>query len=513
MKKVITLAAIGAVVLAASATAGVKALGGTITADGSSTVGPYTTAAAEGFQKKNRGVHVTVGISGTGGGFERFCRDEIDLSDASRPMTNSEAVKCKAANIGGFRAFTVANDALTVVVSRDNTWATCLTVPELKKIWEPGSKVNNWNQVRSSFPDEPLKLFGPGTDSGTFDFFTEVINGKARNSRSDYLATENDNIIVQGVAGEKGGLGYFGFSYYEENADKLKLVKVDGGKGCTAPSVNAVQKGQYRPLARPLFIYAKRPSFKRPEVAAFIGYIFNNERAIAKRAGFISLTDRQLKKARYQYSQALKGLRRPSDQSQARAPQGAPRRSPHLNRAIYTRWREDLEREIKLHAGRLRLRSLGRAGRRARAHSTYFDAGNQAGAARRDTRYRVENGRGLWQLISRGRCASVELEGGPASVPDRFRSCCPPTARGPSPGRAVADRRESVLVRAPGRPRLGCRVDASAPRSFDEAEIERRGDEDAAPARRHSGVQVPATRRGGPVFQALDPVPAGPRTG
>jgi len=305
MKKVIALAALGAVVLAASAGAGVKALGGTITADGSSTVGPYTTAAAEGFQAKNRGVRVTVGISGTGGGFERFCRDEIDLSDASRPMKSSEAIKCRDAGVE-WVAFTVANDGISVVVNKQNTWVDCLTTAELKAIWQTGSKLSSWKDVRAGFPDEPLKLFGPGTDSGTFDFFTEVINGKGGNSRSDYLATENDNIIVQGVAGEKGGLGYFGFSYYEENADKLKLVKVDGGKGCMAPSVNAVQKGQYKPLARPLFIYAKRPSFKRPEVAAFIGYMFNNERAIAKRAGFISLTDRQLKKARYQYSQALK---------------------------------------------------------------------------------------------------------------------------------------------------------------------------------------------------------------
>jgi phosphate transport system substrate-binding protein len=305
MKKIIALAVIGAVVLAASATAGVRALGGTITADGSSTVGPYTIAAAEGFQKKNTGVRVTVGISGTGGGFERFCRGETDLSDASRPMKNSEAILCRDNGVKWI-AFTVANDGISVVVNKQNTWVDCLTTAELKKIWEPSSKISNWKDVRSGFPDVPLKLFGPGTDSGTFDFFTEKINGKAKSSRPDYLATENDNIIVQGVEGEKGGLGYFGFSYYEENADKLNLVKVDGGKGCIAPSIETVQKATYKPLARPLFIYAKLPSFKRPEVAAFIGYIFNSEKAIAKKAGFISLTDPQLKKARYQYSQALK---------------------------------------------------------------------------------------------------------------------------------------------------------------------------------------------------------------
>jgi phosphate transport system substrate-binding protein len=309
MKKVLAPAALVAVlvaVAAATATAGVTALSGDISADGSSTLGPYTSAAAEGFQKRNRGVRITVGISGTGGGFERFCRGETDLSNASRPMRNSEAIRCRDAGVK-WVAFTVANDGLSVVVNRDNTWANCLTVAELKKIWEPGSNVNNWSQVRAGFPDVPLKLFGPGTDSGTFDYFTEAINGRARASRSDFLATEDDNIIVQGVSGERGGLGYFGYSYYDENRSRLKAVSIDAGKGqgCVAPTVATVQKNQYRPLSRPLFIYAKLTSFRRGAVAAFIGYIFNNERAIAKQAGFIALTDRQLKKARYQYKQAL----------------------------------------------------------------------------------------------------------------------------------------------------------------------------------------------------------------
>jgi len=305
MKKTIMLAALSTAVLATAATAGVSALSGTVTADGSSTVGPYAIAAAEGFQKKNRGARVTVGISGTGGGFERFCRGETDLSNASRPMKNSEAIRCRDNGVK-WVAFTVANDGISVVASKQNTWATCLTTAELKKIWDTGSKVSSWSDVRAGFPDVPLKLFGPGTDSGTFDFFTEVINGKGGRSRSDYLATEDDNVIVSGVAGERGGLGYFGFSYYEENADKLKLIQVDNGSGCRAPSVAAVQKGQYKPLARPLFIYAKRDSFKRPVVAGYIGYMFNNEKAIAKKSGYIALTDRQLKKARYQYKQALK---------------------------------------------------------------------------------------------------------------------------------------------------------------------------------------------------------------
>ena len=307
MKKALALAALGAVVLTAAATAGVSALSGTVTSDGSSTVGPYTIAAAEGFQEKNKGARVTVGISGTGGGFERFCRGEIDLANASRPMKNSEAVKCRDAGVK-WVAFTVANDGLSVVVNRQNTWASCLTVAELKKVWEPGSKITNWSQIRDGFPNVPLKLFGAGTDSGTFDYFTEAINGKSRASRSDYLATEDDNIVVQGVEGERGSMGYFGFSYYEENKDKLKVLAIDQGKGqgCVTPSIATVQANKYRPLSRPLFIYAKRDSFRRPVVAGFIGYVFNNEKAIARKAGFIALTDRQLKKARYQYLQALK---------------------------------------------------------------------------------------------------------------------------------------------------------------------------------------------------------------
>jgi phosphate transport system substrate-binding protein len=307
MRKLIALAVLGTAVVAASATAGVSALSGTITADGSSTVGPYTNAEAEGFQKKNKGARVTVGISGTGGGFERFCRNETDLSNASRPMKASEAVKCADAGVK-YVAFTVANDGLSLVVNKQNAWASCLTVTELKKIWEPGSKINNWKDVRSGFPDVPLKLFGAGTDSGTFDYFTEAINGKAKASRSDYLATEDDNITVQGVEGERGALGYFGYSYYAENKDKLKVVAVnqEKGLGCIAPSIATVQGNKYKPLSRPLFIYAKRTAFKRPVVAGFIGYIFNNEKAIAKQSRFISLTDRQLKKARYQYTQALK---------------------------------------------------------------------------------------------------------------------------------------------------------------------------------------------------------------
>jgi phosphate transport system substrate-binding protein len=276
-------------------------------------VGPYTTAAAELFRRAGAtGVKVTVGISGTGGGFQRFCKGEIDLSDASRPMKLSEAQACKDNSIGSWRAFTVANDALTVVVNQQNTWAGCLSVDELRKIWEPGSKVGNWKDVRAGFPDVPLKLFGPGTDSGTFDYFTEAINGRSRASRSDYQASEDDNVIVQGVAGERGGMGYFGYSYYEENRSRLNAVQIRNPKSgqCVAPSVATAQNNTYKPLARPLFIYAKGSSFRRQEVQAFLDFIFDNETAIAERADFVPLTAKQLKRARTNFALAVKAANR-----------------------------------------------------------------------------------------------------------------------------------------------------------------------------------------------------------
>jgi phosphate transport system substrate-binding protein len=271
-------------------------LSGTIQADGSSTVAPFTTAAAERFQRENADVRITVGVSGTGGGFERFCRGETDLSDASRPIKDEEAQACKAKSID-YWEFQVANDALTVVVNPDNTWATCLTVEQLRKIWDQGSKIKNWKQVEASFSDVELKLYGPGTDSGTFDFFTDQINGEEGRSRSDYSASEDDNVIVQGVAGDRGALGYFGFSYFEQNQDKLKAVAIDGGGGCVAPSVADAQSGKYKPLSRPLFIYVKKSSFQRPDVKAFIRFILDNEREIAEAAQFVPMTDAQLQKA------------------------------------------------------------------------------------------------------------------------------------------------------------------------------------------------------------------------
>jgi phosphate transport system substrate-binding protein len=298
-------AAVIAAAFGSAATGQPSALSGTITADGSSTLGPWTTAAAELFQQKNRGVRVTVGISGTGGGFERFCKGEIDIANASRTIRNTEHVTCLNAGIR-WLALTVANDALTVVVNRENTWVSCLTTAELKKVWDRGSNVDNWNDIRASFPNVPLKLYGPGTDSGTFDFFTEKINGRARQSRSDYFASEDDNALVQGVSGDRGAMGYFGFSYFDENRSRLKAVQIDGGGGCVTPSAGSAQSGRYKPLARPLFIYAKRTSFRRPEVRAFLGYAINNQKTIANRADFIPLTAAQSKKARNAFARALR---------------------------------------------------------------------------------------------------------------------------------------------------------------------------------------------------------------
>ncbi|GIU95954.1 MAG: hypothetical protein KatS3mg012_2411 [Gaiellaceae bacterium] len=288
-------------------------LRGTIVADGSSTVGPYTTAAAELFNRAGaKNVRITVGISGTGGGFQRFCKGETDLQNASRPMKLAEAAECKKNGVVPWRAFTVANDALTVVVNPQNTWATCLSVEELKRIWEPGSKISNWKEIRPGFPDVPLRLYGAGTDSGTFDYFTEAIVGKAKASRSDYLGTEDDNVTVQGVAGDRGAMGYFGYSYYEENKSRLKALEIRNPKTgqCVAPSVKSAQDGSYKPLARPLFIYAKGVSFKRPEVQAFLRFIFDNEAAIARRADFVPLTKAQLKRAKRYFLLSVRQARK-----------------------------------------------------------------------------------------------------------------------------------------------------------------------------------------------------------
>jgi phosphate transport system substrate-binding protein len=264
-----------------------------ISADGSSTVGPLATAAVERYEDENPDARITVGISGTGGGFERFCRGETDLSNASRPIEDEERQMCEQEGIE-FTELQVANDALTVVVNAENDWAECLTVDQLKKIWGPGSKVDNWQDVDPSFPDQELKLYGPGTDSGTFDYFTDEINGEEGASRSDYSASEDDNVIVRGVAGDPGALGYFGFTYFEENQDTLKAVSIDSGGGCVAPSAETAQSGEYKPLSRPLFTYVKTASLERDGVRDFLTFWLENSEEIADAARFVPMTDDQL---------------------------------------------------------------------------------------------------------------------------------------------------------------------------------------------------------------------------
>jgi phosphate transport system substrate-binding protein len=278
-------------------TSGGQTLSGSIEADGSSTVGPLTTAAAERFQRENSDVKITVGVSGTGGGFERFCAGETDLSNASRPIEDDEKATCEKNGVK-YAELQVANDALTVAANTQNDWATCLTTAQLKKIWDQGSKVKTWKDVDPSWPDETMKLYGPGTDSGTFDYFTAEINGDEGRSRSDYSASEDDNVLVQGVAGSKGGLGYFGLSYFEQNQDKLKALEVDGGGGCVAPSKETAQDGTYKPLSRPLFVYVKASSLEEPQVKAFLDYMIDNAEEIATAAQFVPLTSEQLQQAK-----------------------------------------------------------------------------------------------------------------------------------------------------------------------------------------------------------------------
>ena len=259
--------------------------------DGSSTVFPVTEAVAEEFQKSKKGkVKVTVGISGTGGGFKKFCRGEIDISDASRPILKQEIDACKQSGVEFFE-LPVAYDALTVIVNPKNDWATSMTVAELKKIWEPAAqgKVTNWNQVRPKWPDAPLKLFGAGADSGTFDYFTEAIVGKAKSSRGDFTASEDDNVLVQGVANDRNALGFFGFAYYIENQKKLKAVAIDGGKGPVAPSAKTVEDGSYQPLSRPIFIYVSKKAIAKPEVKEFVEFYLKNAPALVKEVKYVAL--------------------------------------------------------------------------------------------------------------------------------------------------------------------------------------------------------------------------------
>ncbi len=272
-----------------AATATGARLSGTIEVDGSSTVFPITQAMAEEFQIANRGVRVTVGISGTGGGFKRFCDGETAISDASRPISDKEKQACAEKGIEYIELF-VAYDGLSVLANPKDTFVDCLTTSELKKIWDKGSTVANWKDVRAGFPDKKLVLFGPGTDSGTFDYFTEEINGKSKQSRADYTASEDDNVLVQGISQQEGALGYFGYAYYVENQGKLRLLGVDAekGKGCVKPSKETIENGAYSPLARPIFIYASKAALKRPEVAEFVRfYLDDRNLKLVEEVGYI----------------------------------------------------------------------------------------------------------------------------------------------------------------------------------------------------------------------------------
>lgn len=262
----------------------------TVKIDGSSTVFLISEAVGEEFQNKYPKVRVTVGISGTGGGFKKFCGGEIDINDASRPIKDSEKELC-ARNGIAWEEFKVAFDGLSIVVNPQNIWVDYLTVAELKKIWEPNTTVKTWKDMRPAWPNEKIYLVGPATDSGTFDYFTEAIVGKEKSSRSDYTASEDDNVLVQAISGEKYSLGYFGYAYYVENTGKLKLVAVDGGKGPVLPFEQTISDGTYKPLSRPLFIYVNKDSLKHPEVKEFVKYYLLEGRKLVPQAGYVKMPD------------------------------------------------------------------------------------------------------------------------------------------------------------------------------------------------------------------------------
>lgn len=280
---------------AASADGTSAGLSGSVAADGSSTVAPLTEAAADKFRDVEAGINVTVATSGTGGGFQKFCAGETDISNASRAIKDEEAQACADAGIE-FTEIVMANDGLAVVINPENDWAECLTVEQLQTMWAPESEgqIMNWNQIDPSFPDQALTLFGAGTDSGTFDYFTDAINGEEGASRTDYAPSEDDNITIQGVSGDKGAVGYFGLSYVEENPDIIKAVQLDNGAGCVAPSKETVQSGEYAPLSRPLFIYVANNAYtEKPQVKSFVDFYVENEAEIAESALFVGLTEEQ----------------------------------------------------------------------------------------------------------------------------------------------------------------------------------------------------------------------------
>ncbi|WP_027308853.1 PstS family phosphate ABC transporter substrate-binding protein [Caloramator sp. ALD01] len=287
-KKFMTLAVTAILFLSMVSCAGQKSksLSGTVKIDGSSTVYPITQAVAEEFKKENQGVEITVGVSGTGGGFKKFVVGETDINDASRKVKQEEIDKAKANGIE-MTEIQVAFDGIAVVVNKQNDWAKDMTVEELKMIWDKDSKVQYWSDVRPEWPKEKIKLYGPGTDSGTFEYFTEEINGKAKQIRADYTASEDDNVLVQGVAGDKYAMGFFGLAYYEENMDKLNIVKING----VEPTLETVKNGTYKPLSRPLFIYVSNKALERAEVKEFVKFYLTKGKDLVKEVGYIPMED------------------------------------------------------------------------------------------------------------------------------------------------------------------------------------------------------------------------------
>jgi phosphate transport system substrate-binding protein len=281
---------------AAAASDGQK-VSGPIAIDGSSTVYPFAQAAAEEFQAANPDVKVTVGESGTGGGFEKFCAGETDISNASRPIKDDEEAPICKKNGVAYSQVQIANDGIAVVTNKSMK-IDCLTTDQLKELWNSKSKVKKYSDIDPSLPGNEVSLYGPGTDSGTFDFFTEEINGEQGDTRKDYQPSEDDNVLVQGVSGDQNGLGYFGFSYYEQNQDKLNLVGVDAGDGCIKPSMETIQDGSYKPLARPLFMYPAAKSIAKPQVKAFMDFVMSDYKTIADNAKIVPLTDAQAAKAK-----------------------------------------------------------------------------------------------------------------------------------------------------------------------------------------------------------------------
>ncbi|REJ85625.1 MAG: phosphate ABC transporter substrate-binding protein PstS family protein [Acidobacteria bacterium] len=289
-----------------NAGAGGDSLEGTVSVDGSSTVFPITEAVAEEFRGVAPDVRVTVGISGTGGGFKKFGAGEIDINDASRPIKETELEQA-AGNGIQFVEIPIAFDGLSVVVHPENDWVDHLTVDELRAIWNPESTLSTWAEVRAGWPDEEIALFAPGTDSGTFDYFTEAINGQGGASRADFTASEDDNVIVQGVSGDRHALGFFGFAYYIENASAVKVVPIDGGAGPVTPTPETINDGSYAPLSRPVFLYLNTASLDRPEVAAFVDFYLDNAAELSEEVGYVQLPAEAYEVARQRVEQRVTG--------------------------------------------------------------------------------------------------------------------------------------------------------------------------------------------------------------